>query len=985
MKSQLAERLVFRRDPRTGSWAMPRLRTLLWTASLGSLLLAAGPTTAAVAAAPGPALAADARPVALDEVSARREAWTTGVQVEALSDRTEYSQVFANSDGTLQYRAAPVPQRVQRPDGSWTDVDTTLRQQADGSVAPAASPAGLVLSGGDSGALFTVSRGGGRLSFTWPLGPLPRPVLSGNSATYRQVLPGVDLRLAATPSGVSEVLVVRDAQAAANPALARITFGLAAAGLTVSADAAGALRATDPNGTVVFEAQPPRTWDSAGGDAGPGEPGPGSHRAALEVQLGAGSLTLSPPPGMLTGPDIVYPLYIDPQVTVHGPQSGWLDVARDNSGGSWGDWEPSDARMGAWCSPDSSGSCLSSYRGEYRSYFNFPIPSKIWDSDKISARLYTNETWSWTCSVPKYVELWQTSWAGSGDTWSSRPTENQWQDNAYVAYGNTCPAHGVSFDASGAAAAASSGHWSHVTLELRAYADDEQNWNVYSWKRFSVDQTSDPYLVINYDHAPDMPTDLAALDGSRSIGCPSTADTWISNTTPWLQAKVTDPDAAVGDQVRAEFQYAHLSTGTPSGTLTSAYADSGTVFKEQIPAGKLTDGGYWWNVWGFDGTLDGAHSTPTCKFSVDTSRPATPAIGSTTYQDGVAQNTIGTLGDFTFSDPNNKDPYDGTNDVVGYRYGFTNPPTNYVAADTSSTDRPASVWISPVWLGGRTLYVQAVDRAGNLSPDDSTSPPAEFDVDTIRSASDPTPLLAWLKLAEGSGTTAADATGNGHTARLAAQAGWGPGRLTGTSALSVTGGSDSEAATASGLPAVDNTGSFTVSAWLKLSPACASSPSTCKNWYAAVSQDGTVDHTFALQYVPESGCAAGAGDGVSGCWSFSMPSSDISSPPVYRVEASTPVVFGGWVHLVGVYDQPHQNIDLFVNGQEAAVSGSVSGVQPWPGTAMGPLRMGREVLDSAPAEWWPGEISDVCTFWGALDAAQIRNVYTSGCGAAGAP
>ncbi|HSR22464.1 MAG TPA: hypothetical protein VLW53_02860 [Candidatus Eisenbacteria bacterium] len=952
-------------------------RALVPVAVVSGLLMLSPPALPVTAGFVRPATAADER-------SALRAAEASGAPVEALSDRTEYAQVFANPDGTFQYRAAPVPQRVKRPDGTWADVDSTLRRQADGSIAPAASPAGLVLSGGDSGPLFTVSRAGGRLAFTWPLGPLPAPVLSGSSATYRQVLPGVDLRLAATPTGVSEVLVVRDAQAAANPALARITFGLAASGLTVSVDAAGALSATDPSGTVVFEAQPPRAWDSAGGDAGPGEPGPGSHRAALGVQLGAGSLTLSPPPGMLTGPDTVYPLYIDPQVTVHGPQSGWLDVGRDNSGGSWGDWEPSDARMGAWCSPDSSGSCLNSYRGEYRSYFNFPVPSKIWDSDQISSRLYTNETWSWTCSVPKYVELWQTSWAASGDTWSSRPTENQWQDNAYVAYGNTCPAHGVSFDASGAARAASSGHWSHVTLELRAYADDETNWNVYSWKRFSVDQTSDPYLVINYDHAPDTPTDLAALDGSRSIGCPSTADTWISNTAPWLQAKITDPDAAVGDQVRAEFQYAHLSTGTPSGTLTSAYADSGTVFEEQIPAGKLTDGGYWWNAWGYDGTLDGAHSSPTCKFSVDTSRPAPAGIVSTTYHSGVAENPIGTVGMFTFSDPDNVDPYDQVNDVAGYRYGFTNPPTNYVVADTSTPDRSASVWISPVWLGGRTLYVQAVDRAGNLSPDDSPSQ-GQFDVETIRSASDPTPLLAWWKLAEGGGTTAADATGNGHTARLAAQAGWGPGRLTGTSALSVTGASDSEAATPSGLPAVDNTGSFTVSAWLKLSPACASSPSTCVNWYAAVSQDGTVDHTFALQYVPQSGCAAGAGDGVSGCWSFSVPSSDSSSPPVYRVEASTPVVFGGWVHLVGVFDQPHQTIDMFVNGQEAAVSGPLGGVQPWPGTAMGPLRMGRELLNSGPAEWWPGEISDVCTFWGTLDAAQIQNVYTSGCGAAGAP
>jgi hypothetical protein len=959
---------------RSKTIARPRRIWLVLAALLGVLVAMPGGTQTVAGSHRAP-VSATARSSPAER-SAQAEARASGRKVEVLPARTEYAQLFANPDGTFSYKASPVPQRIERPDGSWSSIDTTLQRQPNGSVAPVASPAGLVASGGGIGSLFSVSHGGKQLSFSWPGGALPSPSLSGDTATYASVLPGVDLLLIATSTGASEVLVVHDARASANPALATLTFGLAASGLSVSADSAGNLTAADPAGSAVFDVPAPRMWDSTGGHTGAGAPGPRSHQAAPGVRLEVGTLTVSPQPALLTGADTVYPVYIDPEVTQHGPQSGWLDVGRDNGSGSWGDWEPSDARAGVWCSPDQNGNCGPAISwGEYRTYFNFPVPSQIWDSGQISATLFANETWSWTCSAKTTVELWQTSWASPGATWNSRPTENQWQSSQTVAYGNTCAAHGVSFDASGAAKQASSNHWGAVTLELRAAGNDENNWNVNSWKRFAVSRNADPYIVINYVHAPEVPTDAATLDGTRSIGC-STSATWISNTGPSLQAKVTDRD---GGNVSATFHYSKTVTGTPSGKPTLSGA-SGSVFHVQIPPGTLTDGTYWWHAWGSVGALQGSAS-PICEFSVDTSRPSTPTITSDLYTSGQATNTVGTVGSFTFSDPGNKDPFDGVNDVVGYRYGFTNPPVNYVAA--TSEGGPATVKISPVWLGQQTLYVQAVDRAGNLSPDDlSANPPAEFNIATIRPPGNPTPLMAWWKLAEGTGTTAADATGNGHDATVTPDAGWSAGRVSGAGALSLTGASDSEAVAA--VPAVDNTGSFTVSTWVKLSPACASSPSTC-GFFAAVSQDGITQSGFALEYVDQRWCGSGTGDGVHGCWSFTMPSSDTTSPTPYRAEATTPVSFGTWVHLTGVYDQPHQQIQIYVNGQPASLFGASSGVQPWAGPAMGPLRIGRVLFNGGAYEFWPGEVSETCAFWGALDAIQVLNVYNGGCGSAGAP
>src|SRR5258708_5133063 len=67
-----------------------------------------------------------------DEVTASAAAEASGVPVEALSDRTEYEQVFANPDGSFTYHAAVTPQRVQLADGTWSAADATLRRNADG-------------------------------------------------------------------------------------------------------------------------------------------------------------------------------------------------------------------------------------------------------------------------------------------------------------------------------------------------------------------------------------------------------------------------------------------------------------------------------------------------------------------------------------------------------------------------------------------------------------------------------------------------------------------------------------------------------------------------------------------------------------------------------------------------------------------------------------------------------------------------------------
>ncbi|GAA2536135.1 hypothetical protein GCM10010434_101300 [Winogradskya humida] len=144
-------------------------------------------------------------------------------RVEVLSERSEFSQVFAEPDGRITYESTVVPKRVHRSDGTWADVDYTL-QRSDGQLRPVASYADVRFSTGGNGPLVTMTESGKDFTLGWSGGALPAPQVSGDTATYVDVLPGVDLLVRATDMGFSHILRVKTASAAADSALARITF-----------------------------------------------------------------------------------------------------------------------------------------------------------------------------------------------------------------------------------------------------------------------------------------------------------------------------------------------------------------------------------------------------------------------------------------------------------------------------------------------------------------------------------------------------------------------------------------------------------------------------------------------------------------------------------------------------------------------------------------------------------------------------------------
>ncbi|WP_370348267.1 ricin-type beta-trefoil lectin domain protein [Catenulispora sp. EB89] len=289
---------------------------------------AAAPKAAPAKTAPDPLAAVHSA-----ETADAAKAKSTGKPVAIPELTTERSTSVVNPDGTVSAAISLGPQRAW-VNNAWAPIDTSLAKTATG-WSPKAAPAQITLSPGGTGPLAVVGLQGKKVTVTWPLGALPAPQVSGGSAVYPQVLPGVDLRVTAGPEGIREVLVVADAHAAANPALRTLRFGVTGSGLSVKTDSSGALLAVDSKGKTVFGGDAPQMWDSstiaedhkavantttAGSDASaPGiadQPDLGSKTAVMPIHLAGTTAELTPSQSLLTDPGTHYPVYIDPTIAM---------------------------------------------------------------------------------------------------------------------------------------------------------------------------------------------------------------------------------------------------------------------------------------------------------------------------------------------------------------------------------------------------------------------------------------------------------------------------------------------------------------------------------------------------------------------------------------------------------------------------------------------------------------------------------------------
>ncbi|WP_460704739.1 LamG domain-containing protein [Myceligenerans halotolerans] len=883
----------------------------------------------------------DIETVSQAESEALAEAADTGEPVEVVAQRSEQGEVWAQPDGTLEGRSFVVPQWT-RVDGDWARVDTALRE-ADGVVAPVASTVDVEFSAGGDGPLVRMDRMGRVVQLTWPE-PLPSPGLDGDTATYSEVLDGVDLQMTATEDGYASYFVVKTPEAAASPELAEIRFALETQGLDVSETEDGGLEARDQGAAgVVFAAPPAAMWDtvaepdqaggqsaeetavrssaSGAGDAdtaadAAGETGDPDTFAEVGVEVSAerDRLTLIPDQELLTDPETTFPVVIDPQW--HTPKAGaWASPNEsypDNMG--WKFNGKSTQGLGT-CTGWSDCPGGSTYRLMYQ----FDV-SRFKGTRILSAEFVVKNTHSAVCSNHR-VDLWRVGAINSSNTsWNKTSNSTFWKEliahDSFHYGGNqsTCnSAADAEFGIRDTMQWFADEGWGRLTLGMRAYSETDKSY----WKKFS----RDGYVRVKYNRPPNRvkATQLSMNPGGT---CADFADApQIRSIDKLVVSQATDPDV---DRLRVRFTIMDLNNDQvwTSGLVPSSSKANGSAFSVQVPKAEIPQNqtlrwavrvwdGHDWSAWSYEG------SGWKCHFRYDTSAPQAPEITSGRWSASDPEDPedpwldgVGQSGKFNFSS--------SSGDVVKYRYEINAQPTG---SSPEVSAAQAGFWLMPSEPGVYTVNAQALDAAGNKS---------DTGVYQVRIGAGRLPVSTWGF--DGAQTDSPlTLSGDAHVATLPA------GERVDGDALVLDSTGDSGTAPSS--ERVATTSSFAVEAWVYLD---AKTPGQA----VFVSQAGPDYMDYKLYYT-------GSEDGRTDRWAFGRYT---PNQAIRAASSDVPVRSGRWTHLVGVHNSLSNTLLIYVDGVS---SSSMKFYEPVDESGPVTIGAGRYSATADPTSYWPGKIDSV--------------------------
>ncbi|MGW8328803.1 LamG-like jellyroll fold domain-containing protein [Streptomyces sp. NPDC055808] len=904
------------------------------------------------------------------------EAKRSGNDVPVASLQNEMSDVLARPDGTLVATVHSKPVRT-RIGGAWQAIDTSLHQAPDGAVAPKATLSELEFSGGGTQPLVRMARAGKELKLTWPK-VLPAPVVNGDTAEYRSVLPDVDLRMTATDGGFRQLIVVKTAEAAKNPALDELKLGLSSANLTMRQHSDGSLSAVDKiAGGTVFEAPKPMMFDSSPGlldgtgtatpqVAAPkqtlssakeamartqSEPDVSAHAADVAVAVPADqkSLILTPDQRLLDAPATVFPVMIDPNLDT--PKAGgWAGISRYWGGNSY--WKFSD--------DFGTGYCISSNCAPAdlkRVMYSIPISGRSFVGKQIlSAKLNVWETHSFSC-VKKPLQLYATSRINSGTTWNNSSSSTFWSQHlqtvsAAMGY-STCAAGYVEFGGTTSDALknkvqqAANGNWPDLTLGLKAESETDGD----AWKRFN----SNASVQVTYNLPPRQALQRQLTMSPGSVCSPNTL---YVTKVPQVTGVVSDPDdEKIGYQFAAAwsvnnvFQRRWWSTGS-EGTTPPVSVRSGTPYTITLPSSIPLHSTVGWEVRAWDGkawgpwSSDGDQQTE-CYFNVDPTAPVGPVITSPSFPgsadlqtDLPATDGVGRYGTFTFAS--------SSTDVVKYQYGLDQSPS---PANEIATSGGAAKSVSLLMPrdGLHWVSARALDAAGNASTADVKENSVYYF--NVRNGQ---PQRTGWSMDSVAGTTALPASGANLPATLMGDATLGAAGHSGT-ALSLPGTVAADG-TPTGYAAtdaaiLDTDQSFTVSAWVNVAD-------TAKG-QAAVSQSGQHEGALALGL-------------YGGKWTFKAATADVLNGYTwYSTASDVAPVTNQWTYLAGVYDATAKTMTLYVNGMPSTPA---TGVNNW--AARGEMDFGRFRWRDTYTDAWHGSLDDIRVWDRALSVSDVSAVKT---------
>ncbi|NEA30675.1 LamG-like jellyroll fold domain-containing protein [Streptomyces sp. SID13031] len=851
------------------------------------------------------------------ERAASAQAHASGRRVEVVAKRNESTETFAEPNGTFTAVLHAGAVRARTPHG-WAPIDTILQRREDGTVSPGATVVPMAFSGGGLTPLVRLGGADKHVELVWPT-PLPKPTLSGDTATYADVLPGVDLRLSAGSGGFHQVTVVKTRAAAGDPRIAKLQFGLRTTGLTARSGNNGASDLVDSTGKVVFSSPAPQMWDSAGESAA-GARLAGNHTAVGRFESTKDTITVLADQHLLSDPATVFPVSIDPDWWA--PAAGWAKIFSGKSTTSyWNggmDVEPAGSRF-AGQNLAKVGQCYAAAGGcngigAAQSFFQFDITglhgAKVIAQAGVTtgAEFNAHEVYAPTCTPPAgsnfAMDLYQASFDGAqGYTWANRPWTGlpigapRWETHGYS---SSCAAAWVGWGVGDWVRYANDNRARFATFMLRANNENDQ----WGWKKFDGYQ-----LLVHYDWPPYQPSNLSTSAGTNTLPC--SGEQFVNNATGdiTLRATASDPDA--GQTMYLNFEWWDRSHTTQLGYNHLGPQSNPSVYTGKIPKGSFASGTkISWRAITGDTIINGPYSG-WCDLTIDNDAPAAPTL----TPDQLPTVRAGESMTVTARAP------DG-GDTATFRYGVTQGGTCTTTTSVNAAPLGGSATFTVTPLAPSlswSLWVESIDRANNHS----SCVRRDFRVDPGTAAVAHWPL-------DGDGTTSVPDSLHHHDGTAGGTTGWANGRL--GDALNFDGVTGS--VSTSGGAAVDTSHSFSVSAWARLDALDNTSRSV-------VSEDGNDVSGFFLDY-----------RGDTHKWAFWMPKSDCSSCGGDFVVASPQL--GVWTHLVGVYDATRGQISLYVNG---TLAGTAAHTTPWQAT--GAVQLGRSKYSGRPAQYWYGGIDEV--------------------------
>lgn len=611
---------------------------------------------------------------------------------------TPTEQTLAMPDGTMQYEASSLPVRVEQ-DGDWVPVDTTLAPVGEW-LEPVASVAPVRFSSGGSDQLAQVQTETGEwVSERWPYGTLPVPTVDGDTATYTEVLPGVDLKMIATVTGQMAVYVVKNEKAARSSRLDDLHVVIEGADLTKGAN--GSVEAEVADGSQLVAGQP-LWWDSSNGGT---YRVPGGDEPALPVtqEVDAERVSLDVGASVDTqekrsGDEITYPIYVDPDWSSWQSASCYTDAEFP----AQGYLNANLLRVGV-SAPFASDM-----------FFQFPI-WQLAGKKVMNAVLSTTMTKVlWCAPDPIGIHAYGLSPSPGFSRNQQLAAGTSWGGLIQSQNPGNCgsPTTAVGWNVTGAIANGVNANESETRLGITAAGARSRRW-------FSPAAL----LTVSYNSPPNVPTSPVFTSPNRQCGT-AAAPAMIGQSDVTVQVNQTDPDPG---NVDTNF---HLMRASDLNTRIQDRASGlGAQGLKSVTFPGLTNGEtYAWRAWGSDHLHNGVGPSEWCYFTVDTTKPAVPAVTAPTG----ASYVVGTGIPLSAT---------GDSDVAGYVYWVT--PTQLVAPappvpadgtvavgaalpDCATTVTNSVRWACKTGAGSTTLtvaptdslstvWVSAFDKAGNQS------------------------------------------------------------------------------------------------------------------------------------------------------------------------------------------------------------------------------------------------------------------------------